>query len=147
MLMRLPYSTVTAPSPQRGSSASVVAIITERTFVVPGLRKSKRDKNVSPRRIPPGRSARGQRPVRAASDSHQQKNNLGQALCGLRITRPSLSQATEFHSSLSTMSILRFHQISSNQYSYSITVSLNMRQCFSTLYESHSQGKTDSLHQ
>ena len=27
-------------------------------------------------------------------------------LCGLKITRPSLSQATEFQSSLSTMSIL-----------------------------------------
>ena len=32
-----------------------------------------------------------------AGCGREQKNNLGQALYGLRITRPSLSQATEFH--------------------------------------------------
>ena len=47
-------------------------------------------------------------------------------------------------SSLSTMSILKFHQL--NQISCSIAVSLNMWQCFSTLDNSYSQGKTDSLH-
>ena len=49
---------------------------------------------------------------------NMQKNNTDQALSGLRITRPSLSQATELELNL----LNNVHQISSNQSSLPITV-------------------------
>ena len=63
------------------------------------------EKNTSSSRRPPVRRGK-------------QKNNTDQALSGRRITRPSLSQATELELNL----LNNVHQISSNQSSLPITV-------------------------
>ena len=75
---------------------------------------------------------------------NMQKNNTDQALSGLRITRPSLSQATDFIS-FSTISILLPHyhsQISPITFTVYVPRSVCMRQCLSTLHNFHSYGKT-----